>query len=311
MKLFTRIDEIPVFNKAVITIGSFDGVHTGHMAIIHELQREADSVHGDPVLITFHPHPSQVINGRPPVEVLNSREEKLLLLQKARLPYVVEIPFSIEFAEQSADAYIRDFLWKGFHPYAIVTGYDHRFGRERLGDYHLLEKAGIEYGFKVKEIPAHLLESAAISSTRIRKALKSGNITEANQLLGYSYFFTGTVIKGNQLGRTLGYPTANLKLADSSKLIPGHGVYAVTCTLAGDGKVFSGMMNIGVRPTVDGTTSVIEVNIFDFDKEIYGEQLTVMVHFKLRDERKFASLDALSAQLAEDKKLAMESLDDL
>lgn len=308
MKLFTRIDELPVFNKSVITIGSFDGVHSGHMAIIKGLQREAASVGGEPVLITFHPHPSQIIHGRPPVDVLNTREEKLTLLKKAGLPYVVEVPFSIEFAEQSPEAYIRDFLVKSFHPHSIIIGYDHKFGRDRSGDYHLLEKAGTEYGFLVKEIPAHLLESAAISSTRIRNALKSGEIEEANQLLGYPYFFSGTVVRGNQLGRTLGFPTANLVLADEAKLIPANGVYAVTCSLTGNEKMLKGMMNIGVRPTVDGTKRVIEVNIFDFDSEIYGEQLKVNIIFKLRDEQKFPSLDALKIQLAEDKNMAIEKM---
>jgi len=301
MKVFTNIGALPSFRNAVITIGSFDGVHSGHMAIIQELFKEARAIDGDPVLITFYPHPSQIISGRPPVDVLNTREEKLMLFEKAGLPFIVEVPFSKEFANQEASVYIQDFLVKCFHPNTIIIGYDHKYGRDRKGDYQMLEDAGKKYGFRVKEISVHLLKSAAISSTRIRKALKSGDTDMANQLLGYDYFFTGKVIRGNQLGRKLGYPTANLQIEDPTKLIPGNSVYAVRCKLGNDDHIMSGMMSIGTRPTIDGKDRTIEVNIFDFDKDIYDENLTVFIKKKLRDEERFSSLEALVEQMAMDK----------
>lgn len=308
MKVYTDITSLPNFPNAVITIGSFDGVHSGHMAIIRELLKEAEAVKGTPVLITFHPHPSQVISGRPPVDVLNTREEKLVLLEKAGVPNVVEVPFTKSFSEQSAQDYIYHFLVKCFRPHTIIIGYDHRFGKGRQGDYQLLEKEGEKIGFKVKEIPVHLLESAAISSTRIRQDLKKGEIEEANQLLGYAYFFTGKVIKGNQLGRTLGFPTANLMLSNTSKLIPQNSVYAVNCMLQNGTAGLMGMMNIGTRPTVDGTKRMIEVHLFNFSEDIYGCELTVYVKRRLRPEHKFPSLEALKAQLAADRQQAISLL---
>ena len=305
MQVYTDINHLPPFKNAVITIGSFDGVHTGHMAIINELLREAKMVAGNPVLITFNPHPSQVISGRPPVNILSTREEKLGLLEKAGVPYVVEVPFTMQFSEQSAHEYIHQFLVKCFHPHTIIIGYDHRFGKGRQGDYQLLEEEGKQAGFKVKEIPVHLLRSAAISSTRIREALQKGEVEEASQLLGHPYFFSGTVVRGNQLGRTLGYPTANLQVAGVGKLIPGNAVYAVECTLNKETDILQGMMNIGVRPTVDGSGRVIEVNLFHFNRDIYEQTLTVTIKRRLRWEKKFPSLEALKSQLAADEQDAI------
>jgi len=301
MQVYTDITKLPEFTRAVITIGSFDGVHNGHKAIISELLKEAATVKGTPVLITFHPHPSQVIGGRPPVDTLNTREEKLALLEKAGVPFVVEVPFTHQFSEQTASEYIHQFLVNCFHPHTIIIGYDHKYGKGRLGDYQLLEKEGAESGFRVKEIPVHLLKSAAISSTRIREALKNGDIEIACQLLGYDYFFSGKVVKGNQLGRKLGFPTANLEISDSSKLIPSNSVYAVECKMNNHNLNFYGMMNIGTRPTIQGTGRVIEVNLFNFNEDIYERELTVYVKRRLREEKKFPSLDALRKQLSTDE----------
>lgn len=308
MQVYTDIRKLPTFKNAVLTIGSFDGVHSGHKAIIRELLQEAAAVGGTAVLITFHPHPSQIISGRPAVEILSTREEKLALLENAGLPIVVEVPFTPEFSEQSAHAYIHQFLVNCFHPHTIIIGYDHRFGKGREGDYQLLEKEGAIHGFRVKEIPVHLLKSAAISSTRIRESIKKGEIGEANQLLGYPYFFSGSVIQGNQLGRTLGYPTANIQVNDAAKLIPGNAVYAVECSLENEYPILQGMMNIGLRPTVDGNNRVIEVNLFNFNRDIYGKYLTVNIKRKMRAEQKFSSLDALKAQLSADEQLAISLL---
>lgn len=308
MKVYTNISSLPDFRNAVLTIGTFDGVHLGHLQIIRQLIREAEQVKGEPVLITFYPHPKQVVNSvKKPLFILNTPEEKYELLQKAGINNIVVVPFTRAFAEQPAENYIKDFLVDMFHPHTIIIGYDHRFGRNRSGDYHLLEDEAEKFGYMVKEIPEHILQNVTISSTKIREALLSGDIDTANEFLGYHYFFSGVVIEGNKLGRTIGYPTANLQIIDSQKLVPANGVYAVEVHVEGSDPLI-GMMNIGIRPTVDGTTRVIEVNIFDFDEMIYGKTVKVSVRKRLRSEIKFNGLDALKEQLAKDKMDAIAAL---
>ncbi len=308
MKVYTNIDDLPGFKNAVITIGTFDGVHQGHLQIIRQLIKNAGEVKGEPVLITFYPHPKQVVASlKKPLYILNTPEEKYELLHRAGISNIVVVPFTSEFAEQPAESYIRDFLVDKFHPNTIIIGYDHRFGKDRAGDYHLLEDEADKYGYTVNEIPEHILQNVTISSTKIREALLSGDIDTANEFLGYNYFFSGVVVEGNKLGRTIGYPTANLQLNDTQKLIPANGVYAVNVMLEGFEK-FKGMMNIGVRPTVQGTARVTEVNIFDFDEMIYGKLLTVSLKKRLRDEVKFSGLDMLKQQLAKDKLDALAAL---
>lgn len=308
MKVYTDIGNLPAFRNAVVTIGTFDGVHLGHLQIIRQLVNEAKAVGGEPVLITFYPHPKQVVaSGQKPLFILNSPEEKYELLHKAAVSNIVVVPFTKAFAEQSADSYIRDFLVEKFHPHTIIIGYDHRFGKGRSGDYKLLEAEAPKFGFTVKEIPEHVLQDVTISSTRIREALLSGDVSTANRFLGYPYFFSGIVTEGNKLGRTIGYPTANLKISDDQKLVPANGVYAVKVTVEGIGD-FKGMMNIGIRPTVDGSNRVIEVNIFDFDQMIYGKTVKVSIISRLRNEIKFNGLDALKEQLAKDKQSALAQL---
>lgn len=308
MKVYTDIESLPEFENAVITIGTFDGVHLGHLQIIRQLIREAEQVKGEPVLITFYPHPKQVVNSvKKPLFILNTPEEKYELLQKAGINNIVVVPFTRAFAEQPAENYIKDFLVDMFHPHTIIIGYDHRFGRNRSGDYHLLEDEAEKFGYMVKEIPEHILQNVTISSTKIRESLLSGDVDTANEFLGYNYFFSGVVIEGNKLGRTIGYPTANLQIIDSQKLVPANGVYAVEVHVEGSDPLI-GMMNIGIRPTVDGTTRVIEVNIFDFDEMIYGKTVKVSVRKRLRSEIKFNGLDALKEQLAKDKMDAIAAL---
>ncbi len=304
MQVHYNIAQLPVFKNAVITIGTFDGVHSGHQQIISQLLAEAKAINGKAVVVTFHPHPKMIVAGaKHDIKVLNTLEEKITLLEKLGVHHLVVVPFTSDFAEQTADAYIKDFLVARFHPHTIIIGYDHRFGAGRKGDYHLLEDEAAANNFIVKEIPEHVLRDITISSTKIRAALLSGNIETANEFLGYPYFFTGKVVEGNKMGRTIGYPTANLQIEDEYKLIPCNGVYAVEIQKSKvKSKKFNGMMNIGFRPTVGGTTNrVIEVNIFDFDEDIYGEELTVSVKKKLRDEVKFNGLEELKKQLAKDK----------
>ena len=216
------------------------------------------------------------------------------------------VPFDEKFSQQTAEEYVDHFLFQKFHPHTVIIGYDHRFGKGRQGDYHLLEDYGKKLGFIVKEIPEHVLNSVTVSSTRIREALLNSDIKTANNYLGYDYFFEGTVIEGNKLGRTLGFPTANLEIEAPEKLIPGNGVYAVIAAIAQS--TYKAMMNIGVRPTVDGTKRVIEVNIFDFNEDIYSKAIRVYVKHYLRGEIKFKGLDELKNQLSKDKESALSVL---
>mgnify|MGYP002377229340 CR=1 FL=1 len=297
---------LPPFQRAVITIGTFDGVHSGHRHILNQLKAEAQRITGETVIITFHPHPRKIVGQSHQVHLLNTIEEKIELLTNEGIDHLVVIPFDEAFAEQSAEAYIKDFLVSRIHPHTIIIGYDHRFGKNRTGNYLMLEHYAPELGFVVKEISKKVLNEVAVSSTRIRKALQEGDIIQANELLGYDYFFEGRVIKGNQLGRTLGYPTANLKIQNEEKLLPANGVYAVQVK-AGN-SMYKGMMNIGFRPTVGGKRLAIEVNIFDFDQDIYDTTLRVYVKHFLRAEQKFKGLDALKIQLGQDKTAALQKL---
>jgi riboflavin kinase/FMN adenylyltransferase len=258
------------------------------------------------VIVTFHPHPRKVVAaGQTPVFLINTIEEKIELLEKSGIDNLVIVPFTEAFSQQSPEAYIEHFLIEKFHPHTVIIGYDHRFGKGRKGDYRLLEEYSVKLGFDLKEIPAHVIDDSTVSSTRIREAILGGDIEQAGSLLGYDFFFEGKVVEGNKLGRTLGYPTANLQVLSEEKLVPGNGVYAVTVVLP-SGEKKQGMMNIGVRPTVDGTKRMIEVNIFDFDQDIYGKIIRVYVKKYLRGEQKFNGLDALKQQLALDREHSLQ-----
>ena len=331
------VGSLPDFRNGVITIGTFDGVHVGHQKIISQLKEEAQKIDGETVIITFHPHPRKVVSSIPgDIKLLNTLPEKIRLLEKAGIDHLVVIPFDHAFASQTAEAYINDFLFRHFKPKLIIIGYDHRFGKGRVGNFALLEQRGRELGFEVKEISEQILNEVGISSTKIRKSLLDNEVELANEFLGYPYFFEGMVIEGNKLGRTIGYPTANLHIHSEDKLIPGNGVYAVEIQFQlsslmeeypalagkggvapeggsvfapeGEGGVFQGMMNIGIRPTVDGKKRVIEVNIFNFDADIYGQTICISIKNYLRGEVKFNSLDELKHQLKTDKEQAIKLL---
>ncbi len=302
------IENLPLFRNAVITIGTFDGVHMGHRQVIEKLKSEAASINGETVIITFHPHPRKVVSSTIlGVRLINSLPEKLELLENIGVDHVVVVPFTDAFANQPAEDYIRNFLVNKFRPHTIIIGYDHRFGKDRLGDFRLLEKGAPQYNYLLKEIPKHILENISISSTNIREAILHSDIETANKLLGYEFFFSGEVVHGNKLGRQLGYPTANLHIADEEKIIPGNGIYAVYAELEhpphpkATEERQKGMMSIGFRPTVDGKKRVVEVNLFDFEKEIYGQHLRVFVKKYLREEVKFDNLEDLVKQIDRDK----------
>lgn len=291
----------------MVTIGTFDGVHTGHRLILDQLKQEARRINGETVIITFHPHPRKVVaTGQPAIWLINTIEEKIELLDKNGIDHLVIVPFTDAFSQQTPEAYIEQFLVERFHPHTVIIGYDHRFGKDRQGDYKLLEAYSARFGFELKEIPAHLINNNTVSSTRIREALLKGDVDTANELLGYHYFFEGKVVDGNKLGRELGYPTANLAVEREEKLVPGLGIYAVYVEV--DGRKLKGMMSIGVRPTIGGTNRVIEVNIFDFEEEIYGKVMRVWVVRWLRPEVKFEGLEALKEQLGRDKVEALRVL---
>ena len=281
-------------------------MHSGHKHILDQLKSEAKNILGETVIVTFHPHPRKIVSHTHKVQLLNTLEEKIELLSDEGIDHLVVTPFDEAFAEQSAEGYIKDFLVQRINPHTIIIGYDHRFGKNREGNYLMLEQYAETLGFVVKEISEKVLNEVAVSSTRIRKALLVGDVETANTLLGYDYFFEGNVIEGNQLGRTLGYPTANIAIKNHEKLIPGNGVYAVKIKIGED--CFKGMMNIGFRPTVDGSRLAIEVNIFDFDRDIYHTTIRVYVKHFLRAEQKFSGLNALKAQLARDKEMATQKL---
>lgn len=309
MQVHHDIDNLPAFRNAVITIGTFDGVHLGHRQVISRLKAEAAAVNGESVIITFHPHPRKIVSSAIlGIRLINTLEEKTLLLREMGVDHLVIVPFTDAFANQPAGDYLANFLIGKFHPHTIIIGYDHRFGRDRLGDYRLLEKSAPVYNYQLKEIPKHVLENISISSTNIREAILHSDIATANKLLGYEFFFSGEVVHGDKLGRQLGYPTANLKIQSEEKLVPGNGIYAVYAQPEEEASPLKGMMSIGFRPTVDGKKRVIEVNMFDFNREIYGETLKVAVKKYLREEIKFDGLDALVQQIGKDKEESLKVL---
>jgi riboflavin kinase/FMN adenylyltransferase len=303
MTVHHDLNQLPAFKNAVITTGAFDGVHIGHQEIISRMKQIALEMKGETVIVTFHPHPRKVISSIPgEIKQLTSLEERIELLTQSGIDHLVVVNFDYAFSNLTADAYVKTFLFDHFHPHTILVGYDHRFGNGRNGNFELLQKFGNELGFKVEQIHEKIISDEIVSSTHIRNYILEHQIEKANALLGYPYLFDGFVVRGNQIGRTIGFPTANLHINNEEKIIPSNGVYAVKVKgkCLGD-TIYNGMMNIGIRPTVDGQKKVIEVHILDFDQDIYEQNLTVMVHEYIRGEVKFDGLEALKAQLAKDK----------
>ncbi len=308
MKVFKELSALKGFSNTVITIGSFDGVHTGHQKILERVKQLAKEVEGESVLITFHPHPRLVIEGEHSnLQLLSTIDEKIELVKKYGIDNLVIVPFTLEFSKQSPENYILNFLVHHFHPSRIVIGYDHHFGNQRKGDINLLKSYEEQCGFLVEEIPKQEIDHIAVSSSKVRKALSEGEIITATELLNHYFSITGEVIKGLSLGKELGFPTANLKIHDRYKLTPAVGIYAVY--IHHNGHRYDGMLYLGNRPTIENATNyVIEVNIFDFDKNIYGENLKVDFVRRIRDDEKFPGLESLKAQLIQDKANALAVL---
>lgn len=307
MKVYTNFNELGEIKHPILTIGTFDGVHIGHQKILEKIKLEAQKVNGETVLFTFFPHPRLVLNPNDnSLRMIQTLDEKIATLEKLGLDHLIIFPFTKEFSQITADDFIRDFLVQKLHVHTIVVGYDHRFGKGREGDLAYLKQYSNRYNYHVIEIPAQEIEEVNVSSTRIRKAILSGNIETANAYLSDPFHLTGKVVKGQQLGRTIGYPTANIEVVDLLKIIPAIGIYIVSITLE-NGVNYHGMMSIGKNPTVSDTDAIkLEVNIFDFDGDLYNQSITVHFLKYIREERKFSSLEELITQLDEDKRISLD-----
>lgn len=299
MKIYNSIQEFTSDNKTIATLGTFDGVHKGHKTILEKLTKSSKSSGHESVVLTFFPHPRMVLQQNTGIELLNTMKEKAFLLDECGINNLIVHPFDKAFSRLTAEDFVKTVLVEKLNISKIIIGYDHRFGRNRTATIDDLIYFGEQYGFEVEQISALEVNEVSVSSTKIRNALNEGDVTTANEFLGYSYFITGKVVKGEQRGRTIGFPTANIAIDEDYKLIPANGVYIASAEI--DGVTVNGMMNIGNRPTVGGTNQSIEVHFFDLNKDLYGKELKVSLHKRLRNEEKFASVEVLKQQLIEDK----------
>lgn len=306
MKIYHGLDTFKKLDFAVVTSGTFDGVHFGHQKILDRLREISQKNGGESVLLTYWPHPRLFLYPEQELYLLSSIDEKIKLLEQNHVDHLVIIPFTQEFADMDSEAFIKEILVERIGTKKLVIGYDHKFGKNRAGSFEELKKDGPLFGFEVEEIPKQMIENNAVSSTKIRKALLDGNIKIADEYLGRPYSIHGKVIQGDQIGRTIDFPTANIEVIFKHKLIPAEGIFAVKVLLGEDR--FNGMLNIGYRPTFGGTQKRMEVHIFDFNADIYNREITIEFYSKLRSEIKFQNIGALKAQLSEDKTNALKIL---
>lgn len=305
MKVYTKIEDFKDVKNPIVTTGTFDGVHLGHQKIISRLKDLSKKHDGETVILTFYPHPRMVLfPDDNELKLLNTQAEKIELLERYGVDHLIIYPFTKEFSRLTSVEFVRNILVNEIHTKRLIIGYNHHFGRNREGSFEHLKEFGPIYGFDVEEIPAQDVDSVDVSSTKIRAALMEGDVERANSFLGHLYSTTGKVIRGDQRGRTLGYPTANLSVDDPYKLIPADGVYAVKVKVGGT--VYGGMLNIGNNPTIEGKGRSMEVHIFDFSAEIYGEHATIYFIKRLRDEQKFGGLEELKKALDKDKQNALK-----
>ena len=299
MKIFHSLCDFSLTKNTIITIGTFDGVHIGHRKILEKIIHNAKELDCESLVLTFFPHPRMVLQENSSVKLLHTMEEKRTLLQKIGIENLIIHPFNKEFSQLTAEEFVKEILINQLQIQKIIIGHDHRFGRNRTADINDLISFGEKYGFEVEQISAQEIDEIAVSSTKIRNALINGTISLANEYLGYNYFFSGTVVQGQQLGRTIGFPTANIHIKEDYKLIPKNGVYIVKSYL--NEELIYGIMNIGNRPTVNGLNQTIEVHFIDFDKDLYGQEVTIEVVEFIREEHKFDSLESLKNQIQKDK----------
>lgn len=301
MNIFRGLSALPEFRNSVITIGSFDGVHIGHQKILKRIQQLAEKIDGVDVVVTFHPHPREIVYPKDSdLQLLTTLPEKLEYFRRLGVSNVVIVPFTIEFSQQSPQEYIEKFLFSRFHPRYIVIGYDHRFGINRAGNVHLLKMYGSELGYDVVQVEEEEIKDITISSTKIRNALLENNISLVNDYLGHPFMIKGQVVTGNRLGHHIGYPTANIQITDAKKLLPKDGIFAATATIGGI--EFPGMLYIGLRPSIESASDRrVEIHLFDFDRQIYDQDIIVEVHAFIRGDRKFPSMEDLKSAMAVDE----------
>lgn len=299
LKIFHSIKDFSSPKKTILTLGTFDGVHVGHKKILERIIQNTANKKYESLVLTFFPHPRMVLQEQSEIKLLNTIPEKINLLEKIGIENLVIHPFDETFSRLTAEEFVSTVLVDQFHIHKIIIGHDHRFGRNRTANIDDLINFGKQYGFEVEQISVQEINDLSVSSTKIRNALLEGNMNLANEYLGYDYFLTGTIFKGKQLGRTIGFPTANLKIEENYKLIPLNGVYIVKSTI--DQKTVYGMMNIGFNPTVKGESLSIEIHYLDFDADLYDQKVAVSILKYLRPEEKFDSVDTLKKQLQKDK----------
>ncbi len=306
MLTIQHTEHFRIESPSIATIGTFDGVHLGHQKILSRLRQLKEETGLQTVVLTFEPHPRKVLfPEQKDLKLLTLVEEKLALLEKYGVDIAVVYPFSMKFASLDSEAYIEQILKKGLNVKHLVIGYDHKFGQKRSGNIDVLKQFSEAYGFAVEEISARDIDNIAVSSSKIRKALEEGNLKQASEFLGHHYFLNAVVIKGKQLGRTLGYPTANLKPESPEKLLPKIGVYFVEVIV--NERSYHGMLNIGTNPTTDSDDQIkTEVHLFDFDSDIYGKSVQLNFIKRLRDEKKFSNLQELTKALDEDKRSCLQ-----
>ncbi|MDG2433053.1 bifunctional riboflavin kinase/FAD synthetase [Flavobacterium sp.] len=303
MNIFHSIDDFSTAKKTILTLGTFDGVHIGHKKILDKVIASTEEEKYESLVLTFFPHPRMVLQEHSEIKLLNTISEKIDLLEKMGIHNLVIHPFDETFSRLTAEDFVRTVLVDKFNIQKIIIGYDHRFGRNRTANIDDLIDFGAKYNFEVEQISVQEIDAISVSSTKIRNALSEGDMTLANSYLGYDYFFTGTVIKGKQLGRTIGFPTANIKIEEDYKLIPKKGSYIVESTI--NTKNIRGIMNIGFNPTVAGESLSVEVHFLDFDEDLYDKKIAITILEYLRPEQKFGSVEELKKQLELDKKAAI------
>ncbi|MBC8052860.1 MAG: bifunctional riboflavin kinase/FAD synthetase [Sphingobacteriaceae bacterium] len=309
MKVYKHLNEFQQVKNAVVTIGTFDGVHIGHRKIISRLTEVARQINGESVILTFFPHPRMILNPEDiNLKLITTINEKASLLEQLGVDHLIITPFTRDFSNLTAETYIRQILVEKIGTRKIIIGYDHHFGKDREGNLGQLQRFAPEYKYEVEEIPEQDIHDVAVSSTQIRNALIKGDVQTAIDFLGYPFSLYGQVIKGDQLGRTLGFPTANLLIEENYKLIPGDGIYAVNVKIDKDTVTYKGMLYIGNRPTINGMSRNIEVNIFDFDREIYRSYVTIEFIYFIRGDIRFDNIEALKLQIAADKHSALTLL---
>ena len=304
MKIYQSLNEFKPSKKTIVTLGTFDGVHLGHTAILDKICTIAKQENLESVLLTFFPHPRLIISNDSEIKMLNTIAEKAMLLEQKGIQNFIIHPFDKLFSELSPREFVEQVLIKQLNIQKIIIGYDHKFGKNRAADFNDLIAFGKESGFEVEEISAKQVNEVSVSSTKIRNSLLVGKVSLANEYLGYAYMLSGIVVKGNQLGRTIGFPTANIEIPESYKLIPKYGVYLVTAIV--NNKSIFGMMNIGLKPTLGDNVPSIEVHLLDFSEDIYGQKIQVNVIERLREEQKFESFEALKLQLEVDNINALQ-----